>query len=166
MFSEVIKNNKGFAVIVMLIILLVLYLKFGRKEKATGSKKTKKSGKKGKREHKAPAKKGRRRPSDDEDPGDGPQESFSSQMDKDDSDSSSESEDADLREDAEELYNYVHEGMCNGMQQSEFEELVDDLADSFHFIELKQLYNQCIDKNMDPAKTITVRDYINVLKKE
>jgi hypothetical protein len=56
--------------------------------------------------------------------------------------------------------------MCNGMQQSEFEETVDDLADSFVFIELKQLYNQCLDKNMDPARGVKINDYIRVLKKE
>lgn len=70
----------------------------------------------------------------------------------------------DLRKDAEELYNLVHEGMCGNMQNDEFEELTGDLADTSTFIELKQIYNQCKEKGLNPEKTITVEKYIEILK--
>lgn len=70
----------------------------------------------------------------------------------------------DLRKDAEELYNLVHEGMCGNMQSDEFDELTGDLADTSTFIELKQIYNQCKEKGLNPEKTITVEKYIEILK--
>jgi len=182
---KLLQQNKTVAVIIILIIIIVLYLRFGRKdvskkEKASnkssrdtrGSRNSKRSG--GRKEKasggnrkSSPKKNGRNSRSNrnsrhDEE---NPREKQTVDFHNDDDDSSS-SEDDDLHEDAEELYNLVHEGMCTGMQQSEFEQAVDDLADAFIFIELKQLYNQCIDKSMDPEKTISVNDYVRILKRE
>jgi FtsZ-interacting cell division protein ZipA len=70
-----------------------------------------------------------------------------------------------LRDDASELYDLVHEELCKGMQQEAFEEITGDLANGMSFIELKQLYNKCADQQMDPMKTITVQHYIDILKK-
>lgn len=74
-------------------------------------------------------------------------------------------DDEAIKKDAEELYNLVHEGMCGNMQNDEFEELTGDLADTSTFIELKQLYNQCKEKGLNPEKSITVEKYIDILKK-
>lgn len=69
-----------------------------------------------------------------------------------------------VNEDAENLYNLVHEDLCKGIQKEKFEEKVGELADSMVFIKLKQLYNKCADKNLDPMNIISVQDYIKILK--
>ena len=166
------QENKIAAVVVAIIIILILYFKFGRKEKASNKKdrgtsgKSRKSGKNvksGKNGKNGKSKPSKRRSNDEENPRERQTVNFHNDID---SESSDASEDDDLREDAEELYNLVHEDMCSGMQQSEFEQAVDDLADTFIFIELRQLYNQCIEKNMDPDRSITVEDYVKILKRE
>jgi len=172
---KLLQQNKTVAVIIILIIIIVLYLRFGRKEVSKKEKASNKDSRKSNRESRrgkekatgkgnrksSPKRNGRNKNHDEENP----REKQTVDFHNDDDDSSS-SEDDDLHEDAEELYNLVHEGMCTGMQQSEFEQAVDDLADAFIFIELKQLYNQCIDKSMDPEKTISVNDYVRILKRE
>lgn len=173
---DVLKANKKIAIIIILVLVLILYLKFSRREKAKAGKNDRKKGKggrKGRRERKTarsgkPGKPGKRRgdDSDEEDPKERASVQRSNRDDDDSDSDSSSDEDQDLREDADELYNLVHEGMCSGMQQAEFDEAVGDLANAFVFIELKQMYNQCIDKNMDPERSITVNDYIRILKKE
>lgn len=70
-----------------------------------------------------------------------------------------------VRKDAEELYNLVHEGMSSGMQSDEFNELSGDLADNQIFIELKQKYNHCKEKGLNPDKHITVEVYQEILRK-
>lgn len=170
------QENKTIAIVLVLVIVLVLYLKFGRKEKAGDRKKnsknskSRKSGKSGKSGKSRTSSNGRkkagatrRRASDEENP---PQKRVNLHNDIDSSDSSSSSEDDDIRADAQDLYNIVHDDMCSGMQQSEFEQAVDDLADAFVFIELRQLYNNCLEKNMDPDRAITVDDYVKILKQE
>ncbi len=72
----------------------------------------------------------------------------------------------DVRGDAEELYNLAHEGLAKGIQKSAFMQLVGDLADDYTFIQLKQLYKDREDRNMDPLKSITVTDYIKILQNE
>ena len=76
-------------------------------------------------------------------------------------------EDNDLMEDARQLYDLVHEDLAGGMQITEFEEQVEDLAGDNPtevFIELKQKYTAAIDQNKDPLKTVTLHDYVSVLK--
>jgi hypothetical protein len=75
--------------------------------------------------------------------------------------------DQDLVEDARELYGLVHGDLAQGMQLDEFEDLAGDLAGENPeevYIELKQLYNESMDNNMDPAKTVTLESYIEVLE--
>jgi hypothetical protein len=170
------QQHKTLAIVVVLILVLLLYLRFSanaRKEKAL----TKKGGRgKGKGTGRAGKGKGKEKATNKKKAGKAGKSGKASKTTKetgraskskdDDSDESGSAEDDDLREDAEELYNLVHEGMCSGMQQSEFEQAVDDLADAFVFIELKQIYRQCMDKNMDPERAITVDDYVRILKKE
>jgi FtsZ-interacting cell division protein ZipA len=69
-----------------------------------------------------------------------------------------------IEDDAEELYNLVHEKLCQGMQKDEFDSVAGNLADPMTFIKLKQIYNQHIDKNMDPMKHINSSHYLEVLK--
>lgn len=201
---KLLQQNKSLAIIVVLVLVIILYLRFGRKDVATKEKASNKTtsksrgargargsrnggkggggGKGGKGGSDSRTEKASNRNAKGKGGGGGGAKGKGATKGKgsgkddkgnnkpvdlhNDDDSSSASEDEDLREDAEELYNLVHEGMCSGMQQSEFEQAVDDLADAFIFIELKQLYNQCIDKNMDPEKAITINDYIRVLKRE
>lgn len=185
---KLLQQNKSLAVIVVLILVVILYLRFGRKNVATKEKASNKTtGKSRGSRGKSPARGSRSGGAGGGDGGGGkgkgrgkPEKASGRKpninkrtpvqekqtVDIHNDDDSSASEDEDIREDAEELYNLVHEGMCSGMQQSEFEQAVDDLADAFIFIELKQLYNQCSDKNMDPEKAITINDYIRVLKRE
>ena len=74
--------------------------------------------------------------------------------------------DEELREDAQELFDLVHEGLAKDMDKDEFSNLVGDLADSYTYIQLKQLYNDRISRNMNPLRTITVTDYIKILRDE
>jgi hypothetical protein len=147
-------ESKYVAVVIILMILIVCYGVFAYKEHS-GKKETGKKGAKGGRsKNKSKARKGGKKTSKrnksreveepEESDDDGPEETDS----------------------AEELYNLVHESLCKGMQQDEFEEVAGELAGGIAFIELKQMYNQCIDKSMDPMQTITVEDYVRVLKKE
>jgi len=135
--------NKYTALLIVLIILIIGYYFVGR-----GAKNTKKSKKKTKRTKRTKRRKIKR---DD------------SQEDEESSDEE-ESEDRDTQDDAEELYNLIHEALCKDIQHDEFEEIVGDLAGPMVFIQLKQLYNQCIEKNLDPMRTITVHDYTRILK--
>lgn len=75
-------------------------------------------------------------------------------------------EDDNVNKDAEELYNLAHDGLCNGIKSEEFEELVGDLASTSVFIDLKQIYNQCTQKGLNPNSTIKIEDYVRVLKNE
>lgn len=179
-------NKIRIAIVLILVVILVVFLKWKRTTKGggkisrlfekLGSKKSKmvgkKSGKKsGKRSTKKQSKREIRRSarntthsSGDENFEDGVEDNF------DDSESSEDAGDgaisAALRSDAEELYGLVHEGLAKGIQQDEFERIAGEFADEYSFIELKQLYNSHIDRNLDPIKTITVTDYIRILQKE
>ena len=76
-------------------------------------------------------------------------------------------DDPDLVEDARELYNLVHEDLAQGMQLDEFEDLAGDLAGENPeevYIDLKQLYNEAMDNNMDPSKQVSLDHYIEVLE--
>ncbi len=152
--------NKYSAIVLVLVILLSVYFIFikGRKESASDKKKSKngtKSKKKGKKSKSGSSSKSDENiiSNDDSDSGN-------------DEDENDDQGDKDVAADAKELYGLVHEGMAHGMQKEEFTELAGDLADNFIFIDLKQLYNQAIDKKIDPLKAITLKDYVRVLTKE
>jgi len=73
-----------------------------------------------------------------------------------------------VAEDAKELYDLVHNELAGGMQIDAFEDIAGDLAGdepSEVFIALKQKYTEAIDSNRDPLRSVTVKDYSEVLKK-
>lgn len=75
--------------------------------------------------------------------------------------------DDDLIADARELYDLIHEDMAGGMQLDGFEDMAGDLAGGDPaevFIEIKQMYTDAINKNMDPLRTVTVEDYVKALQ--
>jgi len=72
-----------------------------------------------------------------------------------------------VSEDAKELYNLVHNELAGGMQIDAFEEVAGDLAGeqpSEVFVALKQKYTEAIDANRDPLRSVTLKDYVEVLK--
>jgi hypothetical protein len=142
--------NKYTALVIVLIILLVCYFGYGmydkKKEKVTGKGKKGGKGKGGKSSKNIKSGKSRVKKA-------------SSSSDDDDEDG----DDGEVSSDAEELFNLVHEGLCNGMQNDEFREIVGSLADDFVFIELKQLYSEATRKKMDCREAVTLEDYANVL---
>jgi len=144
--------NKYSALLIVLLILIIGYYFTSRKSEKNITKK--KGTKKSFRKKKKTKGKKSSRSSESEDA-----------EDEDEADDSEEN-DENTDDDAEELYNLVHEPLCKGLQYEEFEEIVGDLAGSIVFIELKQLYNQCADKNVDPMRTITIQDYVRILKKD
>jgi hypothetical protein len=142
--------NKYTALLIVLFILIIGYYFISRNNEAIINKKKKKPRKNSSR-RKNSKKRIIQQEEDDDD---------------DDEDDDSPTEDKNTNDDAEELYNLVHEPLCKGLQVDEFEEIVGDLAGPIVFIELKQLYNQCTEKNMDPMRTVTLQDYVRILKKE
>lgn len=71
-------------------------------------------------------------------------------------------------DDAKELFDLVHNDMASGMQIEAFEDAAGDLAGddpSETFVNLKQKYTQAIDDNRDPMRSVTVKDYVQVLQK-
>jgi hypothetical protein len=160
--------NKYLALLIVLIVLLVGYAittGFISKSKR-GGKKGSDKGRKNRRSKNGRANRsarsdrtGRRDTNDQED-------NFEDRDGTEDDDGPDDRDEPADRNDARELYNIVHQRLCKGMQQEEFEEVAGHLAGNIAFIELKQLYNQCIDHDMDPMKQITVEDYVKVLKKE
>lgn len=165
-------NKVRIAIVVILVVVLLIFLKWQQSKKNGDTtdgflskfKKKSKSSKKGSRRSKKGSKRTSRKSKRvvDDDLGDNFDDSES---DSDDNTGGGAITSA-LRNDAEDLYNLVHEGLAKGMQQDQFESIAGDLADEYSFIELKQLYNSHIDRNMDPLKSITVTDYINILRKE
>ncbi len=149
--------NKYYALIVALIILIICYFVFARRKSTSlgKRKKGKKIRDKGRRGKSAKGRVGsdKAKVSADDDDGD------------DDGDDGGNEQTA-LEQDAEELYNLVHDSLINGMELDDFQETVGDLANSFIYIELKQLYNSCLQRKMNPAETVTVEDYVKILEKE
>jgi hypothetical protein len=73
-----------------------------------------------------------------------------------------------IADDAKELFDLVHNNMASGMQIDAFEDAAGDLAGddpSEIFVNLKQKYTQAIDDNRDPMRSVTVKDYIQILQK-
>lgn len=146
---EILKTTKGkiIVAVVLLVLLLVLYKWYSSKsaEKVKSRPNNSQTKKKLKKVKKV----------------------VEEEDDDDDEDNSDDGEiDLELRGDAEELFNLAHEGLAKGMQKSDFQQLVGDLADDYTFIELKQLYNNKRKNNKNPMDTITVVDYIKILKNE
>lgn len=175
------KDNKvRIALIVILVVVLVVFLKYRQSKQGDekfslfpSKKKEKAKSKKGKKSKKSKkSKRGRKAISS----ADEEEEDYDNELEDnyDDSDSDSDSDEdigrssisAALRADAEELYGLVHEGLAKGMQQEDFERVAGDLADEYSFIELKQMYNSYIDRNLDPMREIKMTDYIRILQKE
>lgn len=150
-------TNKYLALIIVLIFLFICYYMTSGGSKNIKSKDIKKSSSKSTSKKSGSGKSSISKKSTSK-------KSTSDENSNDDENSGDEEE--NINKDAEELYNIAHEPLCSGIQSDEFEELVGDLADTSIFIELKQLYNQCKQKNLDPSKTITIDDYINIMKSE
>ncbi len=139
--------DKRISIIVILVILIFAVFMYRR----SGTKKEAAKGKRGgtKREK---LKKARKESAQDE---------------PEDEQESPKSADKDLVSDARELYGLVHADLAQGMQLDEFEDLAGDLAGENPeevYIQLKQLYNEAIDGNKDPSKTVTVNSYVKVLE--
>jgi hypothetical protein len=152
--------NKYTALVIVLIFLIICY--YISTHKKGSSKKTKSGGRaKNSKKSKSNPKTKRSRQGDD-----GAIEDLESEPEPEDEPDEEKSDDDNINKDAEELYNIAHEALCNGIKNEEFEELVGDLASTSTFIELKQLYNQCIQKKLDPSSTIKIEDYIKILREE
>jgi hypothetical protein len=148
--KEWLKDYRIQIALVLILAIVVLYFGYFRREKASTKKKPVKKSTKRKPIKRAAVKK------NDEQNG----------HDGDDEDDSDEEIDTNLRADAEEVYNLTHEGLVKGMQANEFKRLVGDLATDMQFIELKQLYNDHRQRGLDPMRSISVVDYIKILKSE
>lgn len=156
--------NKYTALAIILIILIICYfVTKGKKEHIKKGGRVKKNKKNSKSPKKSKAKFGKRGNSQNRQ---NEEEFENNDFDESGDEDGEEREEDNINKDAEELYNIAHDGLCNGIQSEEFEELAGDLADTSVFIELKQLYNQCTQKGLDPSKTITVNDYVRILKEE
>lgn len=143
------------AIIGLVVLIIVIFI---WKRRGTEKQKNKKSKSKGnsKGRVKSPS---RKQPDEDEyeDEDDEPQ-----QRQRDAPQAS-----GNVSEDAKELYNLVHNELAGGMQIDAFEEVAGDLAGeqpSEVFVALKQKYTEAIDANRDPLRSVTLKDYVEVLK--
>lgn len=143
--KEWLKDYRIQIALVLVLAIVVLYFGYFRREKTTTKKKPTKKSSKRKPARKTVARK--QEPEEDEDDSD-------------------EEIDANLRADAEEVYNLTHEGLVKGMQANDFKRLTGDLATDMQFIELKQLYNDHRERGLDPMRSISVVDYIKILRTE
>jgi hypothetical protein len=149
--------DRRISIIIVLVILIVAV--FLWKRNSGGSKKERAKGGKGKEKARGGRGRGRGRGRSSGSSGGGNRTS--------DEEKPAASGDPDLVADARELYNLVHEDLAQGMQLDEFEDLAGDLAGDNPeevYIDLKQLYNEAMDKNLDPAKSVTLDSYIEVLE--
>jgi len=150
--------NKYIAIIIVLIFLLICYYFIkpkSTKKSGTVKKGKKKSGTKGRRPSRHGTKSGRTQKTEK-----------LSEGENEDEEEEDEEEEDNIYKDAEDLYNKVHEGLCQGMSSEEFEELAQDLANASIYIELRQVYNQCKQKGLDPNKSVKIEDYVNIIKAE
>jgi hypothetical protein len=155
------------SIIIALVVLLVVIFIWKRSEGAKGSKGSKgfKGSKGSKGKGKSTNKGGAKKPVKRN------QESMNDAVeDVDESDESDEKpvKKGDIAEDAKELYDLVHNELAAGMQIDAFEEAAGDLAGdepSEVFVALKQKYTEAIDANRDPTRSVSVKDYVEILKK-
>jgi len=146
-FSDLFVLNKYTAFVIIFIIILVVYYYKKKYIKNIVKKKSSKKGGKSKSVKKSVR---FQKKEEDDEP-------------EDDADAD---DDDDIDRDAEELYNLAHDRLCTNISSEEFDELTGDLANATIYIELRQLYNQCNQKGLDPNKTIKVKDYIKILRDE
>jgi len=143
-------------IIALVVLLIVVFIWKRRKSTTKGKKSSKKSSKKGGKPKGAP-RQSNNNDGDDDDYDDDDTESYEKP-----------SSSGDIAGDAKELYDIVHNELAGGMQIDEFEDAAGDLAgdDAAEvFVALKQKYTESIDSNRDPMRSVTVKDYIEVLKK-
>ena len=150
-------DSKIIAVIII-VVLIAIYFFWKKRTLNTEKVNNKKSGRKSKRKRKPLRSRRINNTSFEHDE----DEYDETEQDEDEYD---ETEQDDITEDAIELYDLVHDRMASGMGSKEFMEIAGDLADDLTFIEIKQLYNDASNKNEDSSQSITVDDYIEVLKK-
>jgi hypothetical protein len=155
-FKEKVKMEYRVPIIIALVVLLIVVFIWKRRKPTTkGKKSSKKSTKKGSKSKGAPRQSNNNNDEDDYDDDD--TESYEKP-----------SSSGDIAGDAKELYDIVHNELAGGMQIDEFEDAAGDLAgdDAAEvFVALKQKYTESIDSNRDPMRSVTVKDYIEVLKK-
>lgn len=147
-------------IIVALVILVIVIFIWKRRgsEKLTKGK----NSKKGKRA--PPKKKGKKAPAQNEDPDEDDIEDEEDEPRTKNTPKAS----GNVADDAKELYDLVHNDLAGGMQIDAFEDIAGDLAGdepSEVFIALKQKYTEAIDSNRDPLRSVTVKDYSEILKK-
>lgn len=149
MILEQLSKYKIHAIVVIFLIVIFFYFRkerlSARKKRGTESRKAtirKKNGK---------SKKQERKPKEPEKKG------FLSRM------FGTEKQQEDEDDQAEELYNLVHDDMVD-MTMEEFEDIASEYGENDLFIELKQLYNDCEKKNKN-VDDITVEDYAVILEK-
>lgn len=153
--------------IIALVVLLIIVFLWKRREGAS-NKNNKKRGKtsnsKGSKSSKGGSKaKPKSKSNDDMDDNIDDSEDDESEDDKPQKRAS-----GDVVEDAKELYDLVHKELAGGMQIDAFEQAAGDLAGdepSEVFVALKQKYTEAIDANRDPSRSVTVKDYTEILKK-
>jgi len=144
------------ALVVLLIVVFIWKRRKGGKTSKKGGKKTSKKVSK-----RAPVRAAKNTSSDED--------YDASEFDDDESEENEKpAASGDIAADARELYDLVHNDLAGGMQIDAFEDAAGDLAgdDSAEvFVALKQKYTEAIDANRDPSRSISVKDYIEVLKK-
>lgn len=151
-------------VIAILIILIVGYKLKGY----LASRKSRKGGKKSRKGEKKSGKSGNSGKSKKNSSGESKAKQQKSRDDSSDSESSSDDE-VDVKHDAKTLYALIHSDMCRGMSLDEFQKRTsgnDSISDSIFYIELKQIYNTCVEEGRNPESTVKISDYINVLGKK
>lgn len=145
--------NYYYVGIIILILLIIFYVKYirnsSKSSNTTSNSKENLKRKNDKNNKKKPIKK----PVDTED----------DDTESEDEPDNNETAKVDIKNDAERLYNNIHDRMTNGMKKEEFLEVAGDMVDKYIYIELKQLYNDAKSKGMDPSKAITAKDYAKVL---
>jgi cytoskeletal protein RodZ len=144
------------SVILILVVLIIAVFIWKRKSKEKmNGKKTKKSPKKTNKKTPQPN-------------NSSSASSTTEDYDEENEKPSSRSSSGNIADDAKELFDLVHNDMASGMQIDAFEDAAGDLAGddpSETFVILKQKYTQAIDDNRDPVRSVTVKDYVQVLQK-
>lgn len=155
-------DTKKSYIIAIVILIVLIVITFWLKSRRTRKKKSKSKSKSGKDNGR---RSGKRSGSKSESKGDG----FFGRMfgksskDDDQEDDHDASEDENVKSDAQDLFNLVHEGMASEMSDSDFTQVAGDLADSDVYIQLFQLYNNAKENGKNPMTAVTVKDYEKIL---
>lgn len=149
--------NKYIALIIILIILVICYFYIKNrnksKEKATDSPSSKK---------KTQNAKNKKKTSNTKQPEKLQNKSAPADQEKEKNDE--EEEETNDENEAAELYKLVHKELIKGISSEEYLQIVGNKSNVSVYIELRQLYNKCKNKNLDPNREITVEDYKNILE--